>query len=89
MCMKLLLRTRPVISNFGFSLTLRCQIEMLTEVSSCTRNSAFSRVARVAHLAESNEQLKVGKDRKKGSKIKNSFQQQFAYWMPYLTVLYV
>ena len=62
---------------------------MLTKLSSCTRNSAFYRVARVAHLAESNEQLKVGKDRKKGSKIKNSFQQQFAYQVPYLMVLYV
>ena len=61
-------------------------MEMLTKVSSCTRNSAFFRVARVAHLAESNEQLKVGKDRKKGRKIKNSFQQQFAYQIPYLKV---
>ena len=68
------------------SLTLRCQIEMLTKVSSCTRNSTFFRVVRVGHLAESNEQLKVGKDRKKGRKIKNSFQQQFAYQMPYLKV---
>ena len=87
MCMKVLLQTRPVICIFGFSLTLRCQIEMLTKVSSCTRNSAFFRVARVGHLAESNEQLKVGKDRKKGRKIKNSFQQQFAYQMPCLKVL--